>query len=117
MNCVSCSTTNMCGICNNGYQLANGNCVTCNVTSCNQCSSNNVCSTCAQGYSLTSNGTCVLCSYPCVTCNNDNSCATCSTPFYISTPVNGSCIAATVPNCNQYSTTNGTAVCTQCISS
>jgi hypothetical protein len=116
-SCISCSMDNVCGVCNNGYQLytsltQSAICITCNVTNCQSCNANNVCSNCAQGYNLYQ-GVCKTCSYPCQTCNPDGSCINCVTPFFASTPANGSCFASTVPNCIAYNLSN-IAQCTQC---
>ena len=125
-NCISCESNNICGVCSNGYDLStvyfnnvrSTLCSLCSIANCQYCASsnNNTCSYCSNGFSLVNNS-CVLCSYPCTYCNASGACTVCSTPYFIYTPSsNGSCIPASVQNCQTYSTntTTNLATCTDC---
>lgn len=55
-NCLQCSFTNFCTLCQSGYSLTSvGTCQinVCNVGNCAVCSLNNICSQCSSSYSLT----------------------------------------------------------------
>jgi hypothetical protein len=79
--CISCSTSNSCGLCANGFQLSTnsstnstsrtGICIKCRIQNCDTCEisgSQVQCKKCALGYSA-NNGNCNYCQFPCATCN------------------------------------------------
>lgn len=119
-NCQICSSTNFCQLCSNGYNAANGTCLSisqtpCSIQGCAACSTSSTCQTCLTGYSLTPTFQCSLCLYPCATCGSTATyCQTCMIP-YSTNAVNGVCYTCNVDNCvqcNQYTPQN----CTQCAS-
>ncbi|CAD2222013.1 hypothetical protein, conserved [Angomonas deanei] len=51
-NCRECTTPSTCSICDAGYILSSGKCITCNVDHCLKCSDTDICKDCSDGYGL-----------------------------------------------------------------
>lgn len=99
--CQSCSSDNVCEVCNPGYEFSSSgtSCLNCsNVNGCFKCSANNTCSSCLVGYQLIDNQ-CVLCEEPCLTCSATNKCITCVNTYSQSANINGQCFLCNVANC------------------
>lgn len=101
-NCQTCSSNNVCGVCQPGYSLTAGSCWQCNIVGCTACSANNYCTTCSPGYTTNPTNTgCVLTNCPpqCATCNALNQCLTCNSPFNPTPNSNGTCYTCAIPHC------------------
>jgi hypothetical protein len=118
-NCVSCSSSNVCGECQGDLQFQNGACLSCNVDNCLSCSADNVCGLCSEGYSLATqlgatDPTCVACLNPCSSCYPDGTCLSCLPPYsQLALSQGQDCFLCADPRCSSCSDPNAGS-CTLC---
>jgi hypothetical protein len=139
-NCLQCSYTNFCSLCNNNFSLTtSGTCVPtqCNVPNCAVCNVNNVCAQCNAGFTLNvaslpsvwnsavdfgtfALNTCVpnsiICNITgCAYCNSNNVCASCIQGYDFSSQNPNQCVpTCTVSNCFQCVESNQN-ICNICV--
>ncbi|KAL4226624.1 hypothetical protein ACF0H5_014607 [Mactra antiquata] len=86
LNCVTCSNSSFCDVCNDGYYVQYGSCVQCQqaLLNCVTCSNSSFCDVCNDGYYV-QYGSCVQCQQAllnCVTCSNSSFCDVCNDGYY-----------------------------------
>ena len=107
--CKSCSSENICDLCQDHYFTFEGICYECNINCKTTENDNCKCESCGDGYYLL-NHQCLECDNNCKTCSeNKNNCISCNEGFYLTdTNTCEECIAP----CKTCSNAN---ICTSCI--
>lgn len=96
-NCAYCFQSQICVVCNTGYNLVNNVCTqytvptTCTTPYCVACNSNNVCTQCLYGYTLF-NGSCVCSFQNCLQCQGNSFCTQCAFPTIATITSQAGCV-------------------------
>lgn len=112
-NCLSCSNSNTCTLCIEGYSPnTQGVCLPC-LSNCRGCSSqaNGICISCGQGFYLNTQQVCAACSAFCLTCSSLG-CSVCMTGYTLTSSF--TCAQTCQAPCATCSTSNS-AQCTSCL--
>ncbi|ELP85046.1 protein serine/threonine kinase, putative [Entamoeba invadens IP1] len=100
-NCAYCDHNSLCTKCKNGFVFnAKNECVESHCKDVN-------CEVCEDGYAFMDNGTCALYSKKCKIVRN-GICIDCENG---NTLVDGECVETSIPQCKEYTTSNGCLIC------